>query len=322
MALFKVGNNSASIKLPLPQLCDSSDSGIDKAAIQLPLMDKRKPLEKDAKDEMPDSESDQQQQQHSLLNSTSSPPCSFHRTPTKVTLPSSKQAQAPKKSFEVSSSGDPQGRGGFQGIKAARQKFLLKKAAKQQKARAASEVLQAANETSEVSSKSFTHLLNRSDASDSSSSMSSPSQKPADPKAASQPVMLPPSQSLYPQNTTSFSTTTDSPNYQYSSHGQPNSTFQYPMPQLPNEPSCLLPGMTGRNERVQNRWAIGDHLVIKVNDLPNGTTTRDLWRVFEREGHVAHIQLYENAKGVRDGGASITFRCALDSRLCSSHRKN
>ena len=281
--------------------------------MQLPGMDRRKPLEKDARDWMTDLDSDQQQQQQqqqqSFLNSTSSSSCSFNHHLTKVTLPSSQQSQDPRKSLDASSSSRLQGRRGNKGIKLAKQKFLLEKAAK-----VASEVNKGLKEdqTSEMSSKSSLPLPQTSGVSKSSSSMSSTSQPSAQQTAATQPVVLLPSQSLHAQNPTSSSTTIDDFNIKSSSHGRLNNTFKHPLPHRPTQSSYFSSTISARSHRGQNDWAKGEYLYIKVCDLPDSITTRDLWAAFKHEGHIQHIRLWENAKGHRDGRASIKFKYGSD----------
>ena len=298
-----------------PQTLGSSASGGGRTAERLPNMDKRKPLEKGAKDLMMDSDSQQQQQQQqqAFLNSTSSSSSSFEHTTTKAILPPTQKTLYVNKSFEASSSRGPRGRGGNRGIEAARQRFLLETAAKQQEANAALKVhkaIKTGNQTIEMSSKSSIPLLNRSDASNSSSSGSLTSQSSAQQNVTPQPVVLLPSQSLYTQNPTSFSNTANAFCNQSPTKCRPNSAFQHPRPQRMNDLSYPSPAMTGRNHRVQGDWAHGDYIYIKVFDLPDSATTRDLWTAFKHEGYIAHIRLYENARGCRDGKASIKFRYA------------
>lgn len=42
--------------------------------------------------------------------------------------------------------------------------------------------------------------------------------------------------------------------------------------------------------------------------MPPATTTLDLWRVFEQEGNIAFIELYDNRQGDRDPTAKIRFQ--------------
>ena len=310
------------VQLLLPQGCNSSESEDSKIAVRLPGID-REPLGKDAKDLMTDSDSDQQQQQQqSLLSSTSSSSSSLDHIPPKVNLLPSQQVQNVKKSFKASSSRGPRGRGRNQGIKAAKQRFQLDKAARQQEATAAPESLKAGNQTSKMSSKSSVSLLNRSDALNSSSSARSTSQTSAREKAAPQPVVPLSSQSCYAQKPTSFGTIANGFTNQSCQHARPNSAFQHPLPQLPNGSSSPSSAMMSGNHRVQSDWATMEYLFIKVCGLPDSITTRDLWAAFKGEGHIAHIRLYENARGYREGNASIKFRYVLKSGPCSSHRNN
>lgn len=303
-------NTDGSGELSTPQYCDSSESEDGKIAVRLLNMDKRKPLEKDAKDLTTDLDSDQQQQ--SFLNSTSSSSCSIHDT-TKLSLPPPQHNKDVKISFEASFSSGLRSRGCNQGVKAAKQKFLQEKATKQQETKATSEVLKSGNQTSEMSSKSSASLLNRSPASYSPGSMSSTSQQ----KAASQPVDLLPPQSVSTQASTFKVTTANYLGNRQCSDGRPNGAFRHPFPQLPSSPSYLSSKTTGHIHKIQNNWAIGEHLFIKVCGLPDETTTRDLWTAFKREGHIAHIRLHENAKGSRDGNASVKFRYASKFGSCS-----
>ena len=297
-------NTGGSVELSRPQLCDFSESEDGRSAMRLPNMDKRKPLEKDAKD-LTDLDSDQQQQQP-LLSSTFPSSSSTHHKPTKVSLPPSQQIKDLRISFETSSSRGPRRRGANLGIKAARQRFLLEKAAKHQETEAAYDILKAGYQTSEMSSESSAPLLNLSSALTSSSSMSSTSRQ----KAAPQPVVRLPSQSLFTQNSTSKTTIANDFCDRPFSHGRPNGVFQQPLPQLSSSSSYLSSARTGHSHRIQDDWATGEHLFIKVCDLPDSTTVRDLWTAFECEGHIAHIRLYEDAKGRRDGNASVKFRYA------------
>lgn len=296
-----------------PQTLSSSKSEDGRVAVRLPDMDKRKSLEKDAKDLMTDSDLDQQQKQHSFLNSTSSSPCSFNHTHTTVTLPPPQQRQDVNKSIEPSFSRGPRARRGNQGIKAARQRFLLETSAKRRETRAAfrlHKVIKTGSQTSEMSSKSSPPLLNRSGASNSSSSISLTSHSSAQQKTAPQPVVRLPSQSSYAQNPTFLSTTTNGFCNQSSSNCRSNSASQNPLPPGPNGVSYPSPAITGRNHRVQNDWANGEYQFVTFQGLPDSITTRDLWTAFKREGYISHIRLHENAKGHRNGRASVKFRYA------------
>lgn len=304
-------NTGGSVELPTPQYFNSSDSDDGKIAVRLPIMDNGKPLEKDAKDSSTDLDSDQQQQ--SSFNSNSSSSGSIDHDPANLSLPSSQHIRDVKTLFEASSSGGQRRRGGNQGIKAAKQKFLQEKANKQHEAQATSKILKSGNQISEMSSKSSAPLLNRSSASDSPSSMSSAFLK----KTASRPVVPPSSQSLSTRGSTPNSNTADDFYHRPFSHGRPNGAFQHPLPRLPGSSSYIPSAITGQKHGRQNNWAMGDYVYIKVCDLPDSTTVRDLWTAFKREGHIAHIRIYENAKGSRDGNASIKFRYASNLGSCT-----
>lgn len=303
-------NTDGSVKSSTPQYLDSSESDDGKTAVRLPDVDIRKPLEKDAKDLTTDSESDQQQ--HSSFNSKSSSFGSIVHDTTSLSLPSSQLIIDVKTSVEASSSGDLQRRGDNGGIKAAKQKFLQEKATKQQEAKATCKLLKPGNQISELSSKSSAPLLNRSSASDSPSSMSSTFLK----ESASRPVIPPSSQSLSTQGSTPNSNTADHFYNQRFSYGRPNGAFQHPLSRLLGSSSYLPSPRTGQKHGMQNNWTIGEYLYIKVYDLPDSTTVGDLWTAFKREGHIAHIRVYENDKGTRDGHASVMFRYASTLSPC------
>ena len=311
-----------SIRLSSPQLYSGSESE-DADAAQLP---KRKPLGNDAKDLMI-SDSDQQLQQHQhqqhlpLLNSTS---CSSYFSNDTLTQPNpvpSHQARYVKKSFETPSARSQEYRGN-QGIRAARQRFLLRKAAKLREAKAVPEALSKEFQTRVTSRNSFGTSHNQLGVLSSSSNMSSTSLISAQQKAAPHPVILLPPRSSHARHLASPTAVIDSVYNQSSSHGRPYNDIQHPRPDLPNDHAYLSSAMTGHNHGAQNNWGFAEYLFIKVSGLPGNITTRDLWGAFKHEGHIAHIRLHENFRGYRDGGASIKFRYASDYRVCSSHRIN
>ena len=309
------GNNKIGgpVKFPSPQSYDRSESDDSKVSPRLPKLDNRKPLEKDTKDVMADSNSDQQiqsQQQH-LLNLTSSSSCCNDSFPIEVNPPLSQQIRHVEDSFEAPPSAGLQGRRGNRGIKAARQRFLLDKTTRLREVGA----LKREDLTSETSFESSEPVHSPSHSLNSSSNMSSASQTFAQQKAAPRPVVLLPSQSLHAKNPMPSTAFTNGVYNQSSSHGRLHSTFQYLLPQSQNDSSYISSAMTDhkhrdQNQRAQNGWASGEYLFIKVCDLPDSITTRDLWAAFKHEGHIAYIRLFENAQGYRDGGASVKFRYA------------
>ena len=95
-----------------------------------------------------------------------------------------------------------------------------------------------------------------------------------------------------------------------SKHTTHSQIFENPSPQVPIHSLNHSSTIAVRNHRAQNPWTTSEHLYIRVYGLPDSTTTRDLWTSFKHEGQIAHIRLYEDAKGFRDGGAIIKFRYA------------
>ena len=300
---------SSPVKSLSLQLYKRSESEDSESAARLPSMDKRKALEKDAKDLMPDSDSSQQQQQQPpSLTSASLSSCSVDYTSSKANLPSSQQIQHVKKTLDASPSAGPRGPPSNRGIKAARQRFLQEKAAKLRDSPTQSEPLNPEHQGSETYSESSKILHNQSGIMHTSSSMSSKSQISVKPKAAPQPVVLNSSQSLHAKSPTS-STTKSNGFYNGSSlHGRRCRALQHPQPQLSNGPPYLSSTMIGNDPGIWNDNGLREYVYIKVCDLPDNITTRELWGAFKHEGHISHIRLFENAKGCRDGGASIKFR--------------
>ena len=314
-----IGN---SIKMSSPQLSGGSESE-DANAVQLPSMDKRKPLENDAKDFFMISDPDQQQHQHQyqkhrlLLNSISCSSRFSNNTLMQLNPIPSQQARDVKKSFEAPSSARSQGHRGNQGIKAARERFLRKKAAKLRGAKAVPEALIKEYQTSVTSRSPFGAPHNQLGVLSSCSNMSSTSMISAQQNAAPQPVTLLPPRFSHARNLTSSTTVIDSVYNRSPSHGRLYNDSQHPRPRLPNDCSYLSSALTGHNN-----WGFAEYLSIKVSDLPENITTRDIWESFKHEGHIAHIRLHENVRGYRDGGASVKFRYASDCCVCSSHRGN
>ena len=232
------------VRTPSSQHCYPSESENGRFVARLPSMNQRKALELDAKDLMTGSDSDQQQQQHTLnssssfsssLNNNHLGPCHSDPAPRLSSLPL-RHIQDIKKSSKAPSLSGPQGHGGHRSIIAARQKFLLEKAVKQQVTKQATDM--------------------------------------------------------------------------FSKHTTNSQIFENSPPQVPIHSLNHSSTIEVRNHRVQNTWTTREHLYIRVYGLPDSTTTRDLWTSFKHEGQIAHIRLYEDTKGFRDGGAIIKFRYA------------
>ena len=316
-----IGNT---IELTSPQLYGGSESE-DANAARLPNKDNRKPLENDATDLMMNFDSDQpqhQSQQHQpLLNSISCSTFFSNDTLTQINPVPSQEPRDVKKSFEAPSSTRSQGHRGNQGIKAARERFQLKKA-KLREAKAVPETPIKEFQTSVTSRNSFGTPHNQLGVLSSSNNMSSTSLISTQQKAAPQPVILLPTQSSHARDLTSSTTVIDSVYNRSPLHGRLYNDSQHPRPRLPNNYTYLSSAMTGHNNGAQNNWSSAEYLFVKVSDLPENITTRDLWEAFKHEGHIAHIRLHENLRGCRDGGASVKFRYASDYCVCSSHRSN
>lgn len=294
-----------------PQFYDCLEPRDSDNAVRLPNIDKRKPLVDDAKDFNADSDLNQQQQQqqrqhHQLsFNSTSFSSYSFDDTLTEVDLVESQQIRHVKKPFEPSTSAYKRVHRGNQGFRAARQRFLLNKAAKQREAKAVAEALNREFQASETSYKLSKTLNGHSGAMDSFGNMSSTSEISAQQMAVSWPAVPPQARSLHTKNPTPSTTGIDGGYSQSSPQGRSHNAFQL---QLLSGHIYQSSATMAHNHRAQDDGATGEYLLIKVRDLPDHTTTRDLWGAFNYEGHIAHIRLHETAKGYRDGGASIKFR--------------
>ena len=294
-----------------PQLYNHSESEYVDFAAHLPRVDRRKSPEKDARDGVTDSDSEKQTQQHFLLRSTS---CSFVNDPDKIDSFPPQQTRHVMESFGKASPAGPRGHRGNQGIKAAKQRVLLEKAAKMQ-TKTESVALRAEKQTSQTSSESSAPPSNRSVASNSSSMMSSTLQISAQQKALHQPMISLPPQSRYTKVSTSPTPTNNGEYIQSCSNGRLDSAFQHPLLPLSNHSSQPPSSITSRDYGVQHEWANSKFLSIMVLDLPDNITTRELWATFKHEGHISYIRLYENARGPRDRKAHVKFRYVLMSTL-------
>ena len=212
-------------------------------------------------------------------------------------------------SFEAGSPAGPRGHRGNHGIKVARQRISLEKAAKLHEAKIASGALRVEKQTIQTPCESSVPPCNRSEASKSFSRISSTFPIPAQSKALHQPMIPLPPHSGYAKASTSLTPTNSGVYIQSGSYGRLDSAFQRPLLPLPNnntsQPSY---SMTSRENRVQNDWAVGESLSITISNLPDNITTRELWAAFKHEGHITHIRLCENARGCRDGKAHVKFR--------------
>lgn len=95
-----------------------------------------------------------------------------------------------------------------------------------------------------------------------------------------------------------------------SSYGISDNTLQRsPLrPCYSQKPSNQAGANRRPNHNDWNRWA---ELSVTVFDLPPTTTTRDLYQCFSREGNVVMIELYENARGEREGKGVVRFKYVL-----------
>ena len=303
-------NVNTPVKSSSPQLYNHSESKYVDFAAHLPCVNGRKSPEKDARDVVTDSDSDQQkQQQHFFLSPTS---CSFVHDPDKEDSFPPQQTRHEMESFEQASPADPLGHRGNQGIKAAKQRVLREKATKMQ-TKTESVTLRAEKQASQTSSESSAPLSNRSVASNSSSRMSSTLQISVRPKTLHQPIISLPPQSRYAKVSKSSTPVNNGEHIQSCSYGRLDSAFQRPQLPLSNHTSQPPSSITSRDYCVRNEWANGKFLSITVWDLPENITTRELWATFKHEGHISHIRLYENALGSRDGKALVKFRYVLMS---------
>ncbi|KAI9740015.1 MAG: hypothetical protein M1818_004766 [Claussenomyces sp. TS43310] len=59
--------------------------------------------------------------------------------------------------------------------------------------------------------------------------------------------------------------------------------------------------------RTREAWEKWGELSVKISNLSSIFTTLDLWKCFEKEGHISLIEIFENNRGVRDGFARVRF---------------
>ncbi|KAI9819235.1 MAG: hypothetical protein M1827_007391 [Pycnora praestabilis] len=96
-----------------------------------------------------------------------------------------------------------------------------------------------------------------------------------------------------PQQEQSFDVSGPLPSFRHSSH-----RFTRPLPQ-PRGRSTLRPN---------DDWATWVEVSVRVYGLPPTITTLEIWRLFSQEGKIDSVEIFENAKGVRDGGCKLRFR--------------
>ena len=91
-----------------------------------------------------------------------------------------------------------------------------------------------------------------------------------------------------------------------SSAGRQNNAFSRPLPQISNGTAHRPPdGNTGRRYNDWTRWP---ELSIRISDLPEYVTTRDVWAALKGEGQIITIELFEDQNCKRDGNARVRFR--------------
>ncbi|KAI9785648.1 MAG: hypothetical protein M1816_008271 [Peltula sp. TS41687] len=86
-----------------------------------------------------------------------------------------------------------------------------------------------------------------------------------------------------------------------SAHSRPNNAFVRPVPtgHAFRGPAPLV---------VNDEWKTWDEVSIKIRGLPHDITTLALYKVFQDEGSLDYIDLYEDSAGRKDGNARIRFR--------------
>ena len=73
--------------------------------------------------------------------------------------------------------------------------------------------------------------------------------------------------------------------------------------------SITQPTRPARNHGRSNdeAWRTWKEVSVKIHDIPAETTTKDLYLCFSKEGTLISIDLHENARGEREGRATIKF---------------
>ena len=85
------------------------------------------------------------------------------------------------------------------------------------------------------------------------------------------------------------------------SAGRQNNTFPRPLPQISNGAAYRSPG--GNMD-----WTKWPELSVRISDLPEGVSTKDLWAALTGEGQIITIEIFEDQNSKRDGNARVRFR--------------
>ena len=299
------------------QMYKQSKGAYGKAAVRLPNVDERLPLEKCASELEVAPESDQQSSYTPPWSSASSS-SSFEQNQQSIESSSRNREQnaneSPRNLFPRGSRGRGDHRN--KGIKAVKLRYQQEKIARQQ-------AVEAAYITSGGTVQSN---IATSDPVGPPTSMYSFSSTSWARRKGPQPVVrLPQQQSFEPHRMESTSNNSHSPLVPQhplphervdnipnplSSYGRSDNTLQRsPLrPCYSQRPSNQAGAYRRPNHNDWNRWA---ELSVKVFDLPPTTTTRDLYQCFSREGNVVMIELYENARGEREGKGVVRFKYVL-----------
>ncbi|PGH26670.1 hypothetical protein AJ80_01616 [Polytolypa hystricis UAMH7299] len=74
-------------------------------------------------------------------------------------------------------------------------------------------------------------------------------------------------------------------------------------------PPSATPGLNlGSSSHITPAWTTWDSLSVVVVGLPPSVNTYTIWSNFQKHGSIEVIELYENAKGVREGKCKVRFK--------------
>lgn len=90
------------------------------------------------------------------------------------------------------------------------------------------------------------------------------------------------------------------------SGGRQNNAFLRPLPQISNGTAHRPPG--SNNGGRYDDWTKWPELSVRISDLPERVTTRDVWAALKGEGQIITIELFEDQNCKRDGNARVRFR--------------
>lgn len=71
----------------------------------------------------------------------------------------------------------------------------------------------------------------------------------------------------------------------------------------------------GNTSLINGEWASWESISILLARIPKNVNTFMLWKSFSKYGNIDYIEIFENARGRREGGGKIRFKYAISPML-------